>query len=536
LNASSDKATVTCTLAGSIISGGTSSFTFSMTPSKPGTITNSPTVTTVEVDPNTSNNSLSAAAITASTITVNNTPPGHQLVIPVDPITGIPNPNISIDFRFVTSSGSSFVTTTAGSPVAPVALNAAFVPSTSYLNVWSVAVSNPPITVCVNYTGTSFLNPERVRLIYANFSGGTDITSSLDQVAHIVCGQLPIGQQLPNAQVTAAQLVVTEPKNTAPRNNLAATIPTASSSTQSSGKGVTGTSVTLSSHVVDDNISQGCFTPIGSTAATGTANSCSDVLTFTWTGQFTDGTTHSFTCAAPYTVACQTLDVSVSTTSQTLNLLVTDQTGDPTGVFNASVTLSASGTSTAGSSTVTVNKGQTATFNVLTVDYTGATPLNLSFTGSPSLSASQITCSASPATLSGPVTNQTVTVLCSTQGQVFAMSAPPRNINHGDTPMVATMVGFSSLPLVGLLFLPGKSRRKKMLRIWAIFGLLLLMVAFQASCGGGGGGSFGGAPVLQNAGTPAGTYAVTVNSATGLTSHYGTTSTGPATSLTLVVQ
>jgi hypothetical protein len=294
----------------------------------------------------------------------------------------------------------------------------------------------------------------------------------------------------------------------------------------------------LSSHVVDDNTSQGCFIPVGSTAANGTANSCSDVLTFTWTGQFTDGTTHSFTCPAPYTAACQTLDVSVSTTSQTLNLLVTDQTNDPTGVFSASVTLSATGTNTTGSSTVTVNKGQTATFNVLTVNYTGTTPLNLSFTGSPSLSASQITCSASPATLSGPVSNQTVTVLCSTQGQVFAMSAPPRNINHGDTPMVATMVGFSSLPLVGLLLLPGKSRRKRMLRIWAIFGLLLLMVAFQASCGGGG-GSFGGAPVLQNAGTPAGTYTVTVNSATGLqVVSYGPTPTGGTapTALTLVVQ
>src|SRR5207302_4667978 len=101
-----------------------------------------------------------------------------------------------------------------------------------------------------------------------------------------------------------------------------------------------------------------------------------------------------------------------------------------------------------------------------------------------------------------------------------------------------TVVGFSSLPLVGLLLLPGKSRRKKMLRVWAMFGLLLLMVAFQASCGGGGGSSFGGAPVLQNAGTPAGTYTVTVNSATGLqVVSYGPTPTGgTATALTLVVQ
>jgi uncharacterized repeat protein (TIGR01451 family) len=556
LNASSDKATVTCTLAGSIASGASSSFTFSMTPTKPGTISNSPTVTSttatnvtnVEVDPDTSNNTLSAAAIAASTITVNNTPPGPQTVNPVDPISGIPNTNVSIFFPNVTISGSSFVTVT--STPANGSLASTLVPTTTYYNLASAAVSTTPLKICVNYTGTSFLNSERVRLYSVNT--GSDITSSLDQVANIVCGNFNNNLTTSLTGSTANSFAVSEPKNTPPQLKPGQTIlASASPSQQSSGKGVTGTSVTLSSNIIDNDIGQGCFTPKGSTAANGAANSCSDVLTFTWTGQFVDGTVKVFTCTSPYTAAgsCKTpdgsvlngenLDVSVTTTAQTLHLTVSDQTNDPaTGVLGPiAVPLSQTGTSTAGTATVTVNKGQTGTFNVLTVDYTGTTPLNLSFTGAPSLSASQITCSASPATLSGPVTGQSVTVLCSTQGQVFAMSAPPRNMNRGDAPMVATMVGFSGLPLVGLLLLPGKSRRKKMLKIWAMFGLLLLMVAFQASCGGGGGGSFGGAPVLQNAGTPAGTYTVTVNSATGLTAHYGATPNAtPATSLTLVVQ
>jgi hypothetical protein len=296
----------------------------------------------------------------------------------------------------------------------------------------------------------------------------------------------------------------------------------------------------LSSSVIDSDIGQNCFTPIGGTPSTSSANLCSDVLTFTWTGQFTDGTTQTFSCPAPYTVACQTRDVSVSTTSQTLTLVVRDQTGDPvTGVFSTTVSLSATNTGGgSGSNSVTVNKGQTASFsNVLTVSNNGAASVTLGFTGTPSLTTNQITCTASPATLAAGVQNQVVNLLCSTQGQVFAMSAPQRNTGRGEAPILASMVGLSSLPLVGMLLLPGKSRRKRMLKIWAIFGLLLLMVAFQASCGGGGGSSFGGAPVLQNAGTPAGTYLLTVTPATGVAPKYGTNPDGTAaTSLKLIVQ
>jgi uncharacterized repeat protein (TIGR01451 family) len=537
LNASSDRATVTCNLASPIASGSSASVSFSMTPTKPGSISNSPTLTsttastgtTVEVDPDTTNNTLTAAAITASTITVNNTPPGPQSIHPVDPITGIPNPNVLINFPNVTTSGSSFVTVT---PTGP-ALGTSLLPVTQYFNVWSAAVSTPPITVCVNYTAT-FPNPERVRLIYSN-SSLADITSSLDQQAKIVCGKIPGNQQLPSTQATAAALVVTEPPNTAPLNRVG-TSPTAAPSTQSSGKGVTGTAVTLSSNILDNDTSQGCFTPIGSTAAGSTPGLCSDTLVFTWTGQFTDGPTETFTCSAPYTGnACspnaQTFDVSVTTTSQILSLTVTDQAGGVLGPIQVPL----SGTPTGGgqgTKTITVNKGQTATYsNVLTVTYAGTTPLILSFTGAPSLSTNQISCSASPATLAGPVTNQAITVLCSTQGQVFAMSAPPsHSTGRGDAPILASVAGLSSLPLVGLLLLPGRTRRKKYLKVWAIFGLLVLMVVFQVSCGGGGKGSssFGGAPVLQNAGTPSGTYTVNVTPAPGLTV------TGGA--LTLIVQ
>jgi hypothetical protein len=42
-----------------------------------------------------------------------------------------------------------------------------------------------------------------------------------------------------------------------------------------------------------------------------------------------------------------------------------------------------------------------------------------------------------------------------------------------------------------------------------MIGLVLVMTLFMAACGGGGGG-FGGAPQQQSAGTPAGTYTVTV--------------------------
>jgi hypothetical protein len=229
----------------------------------------------------------------------------------------------------------------------------------------------------------------------------------------------------------------------------------------------------------------------------------------------------------------------VTTGSFTVVLTITDQIG---AVFTKSFNLTGSGsgggtgTFTPFASSSSVGKGQSVTFGIPIIAPGGGT---VTLTGSPSLTAAQITCTLSPSVLTASPTAQTVTILCSTQGQIFGkLSAPYRG--GEESPMLAGILGIASLPLLGMLLVPGKSRRRKLMRMWGIFGLMMLMVVFQAACGGGGAG-FGGAPKLLNAGTPAGTYTLTLGLPAGAQTGNVTIDTagtqGPAPlTYTLVVQ
>jgi hypothetical protein len=79
------------------------------------------------------------------------------------------------------------------------------------------------------------------------------------------------------------------------------------------------------------------------------------------------------------------------------------------------------------------------------------------------------------------------------------------------------MIGIAGLPLLGMLMMPGKSRRRRLLKMWAAVGLIMLFAMFQVACGGGGSSAFGGAPVLKNAGTAPGTYQVVLGLTDGTT-------------------
>jgi hypothetical protein len=159
------------------------------------------------------------------------------------------------------------------------------------------------------------------------------------------------------------------------------------------------------------------------------------------------------------------------------------------------------------------------------------------------LAANQISCSVSPNTLPGGSVSTTVTVLCSTQGQVFGkLTAPKVGPDKDDMPLLAGMVGITGLPLLGMLLVPGKSRRRKLMKMWATIGLIMLFTMFQAACGGGGSSGFGGAPALQNAGTPTGTYQVILTplpagvTPTLVPDATGTTLVPATTTFTLTVQ
>jgi hypothetical protein len=255
----------------------------------------------------------------------------------------------------------------------------------------------------------------------------------------------------------------------------------------------------------------------------GGAATCSDTLVYTWNSP---GFTRTVVGAHP---------TAPEPISGTGTVTVTLTASDPYGasevrVFNVAVTATGGGGggSTSGGgvvSTATVGKGQAGSF-VTILDNSGAA-VNVTIANATTLATSQITCSVSPS-LPGASADNKVTILCSTQGQVFARLNPPSaSPDGGGAPMLAGMIGITALPLMGMLFMPGKSRRRRLLKMWAAVGLVMLFAMFQVACGGGGASSFGGAPTLTNAGTPAGNYQVVLSSSTSTPATAGVTGSMP---------
>jgi hypothetical protein len=361
-----------------------------------------------------------------------------------------------------------------------------------YYNIATTAVASGSANVCVNYSGTSFHKTDRVRLVEVTGASAQDITLASGFSATTICGQLPSF----SSSSGTVTLAVVEPSNAMPDLTLA----TATSTTSSVGRGAAGNAVVLSAAGTFDNDGPDkCVTGL-----------CSDNLTYRWVST-------GFLNVQNNTVSGQTVTVPVSGTGNVdILLIATDPYGDSE---TRKFTLTFTGTSGSGSGSgsggfvtaATVNKGQAASFTTA-LDNPNSGAVTLFVSNAATLANSQIVCTISPSTLPANSAGQSVTVLCSTQGQIFAkMDAPPRGMGKDEVPMLAGMVGITALPLMGMLLMPGKSRRKKLLKMWAAIGLVLMFTMFQAACGGGS-SSFGGAPTLKNAGTTPGTYQVDIAS------------------------
>ena len=123
--------------------------------------------------------------------------------------------------------------------------------------------------------------------------------------------------------------------------------------------------------------------------------------------------------------------------------------------------------------------------------------------------SAQITCSLSPTsvTVSGTGATSTMTMSTTAAHVLSGTSASARP--HG----LGWLAAGSGVLLAGIFFAGGPTRRR---RYMAGFGLMLI-VFFAAGLGCGGGSSSGGS--TQNAGTPAGTYSITVTATSGGLSH-----------------
>jgi uncharacterized repeat protein (TIGR01451 family) len=513
-------AKLTCNI-GTLAPGAGSTITMTVSPTLSGQVQIAPVVTVTNVDPVSGNDSA------ISTLLAGNTPAGNNVVVnPANSTTGVANPNITITFPTVNPPGGN----TSADPSAFIpASPGGYKPAVVAVDMATSAIhGGTPTTVCFNVTG-AFTKPERTR-VFAYVAGSpVDITFvgvgapfTMGPAGGVVCGNINIIGAFNTTPVT---FIVAEPTNSVP------TASAAGVQSQGTGKGLTGTGITLNAigSVDDSNL---C---VQGANAGATCNDLSNAL-LTWNGQFTDANQKQVQCvpgagnaaAVPPQVtypACLQLSASVPFGSQTISLTITDAYGLTSAP--ATATLSLAGGASTGVNSVTLNPGQSATFGLSYA--AGGSNVTLVATVTPA--TNMITCSVNPASIPAGVTNNSVSLLCSTQGPVFARNEPILPTDNG-SPMLASAIGITALPLVGMVLLPTRRRRGKRMKVLAIIGLILLMTLFMSACGGGGGKSFGGSTQLQSSGTPKGTYTVMVTGKDSTGATVGT-AIGP---FTIVVQ
>ncbi len=154
----------------------------------------------------------------------------------------------------------------------------------------------------------------------------------------------------------------------------------------------------------------------------------------------------------------------------------------------------------------TINAGSSAKF-ALTISPSGyAGSVAFSCSGAPQGS----TCSVSPTSTTLDGTNPaSATITLTTTARTVALAAPLKT-------RLTTMLAAFVLPLV--LVTPAARRKHRLAAL-----LLAVTLAFTlAACGGGGASSSTPGPPPVVAGTPAGTYTVTVGATAGATSHRAT--------------
>jgi hypothetical protein len=123
------------------------------------------------------------------------TEPGSGVVVvPVDPTTG--TTPITVIFDQVTASGTTTVTTSGTGTPPPTGLKLGSPPT--YYEISTTATASGPIMVCIHYTGISFGNEQKLKLMHhedTNNDGIADTwvdrTTSLDTVNDVICATVP---------------------------------------------------------------------------------------------------------------------------------------------------------------------------------------------------------------------------------------------------------------------------------------------------------------------------------------------------------
>src|SRR5439155_11597253 len=108
-------------------------------------------------------------------------------VQPIDITTG--TTPVTLTFAAVTVAGTTSLTTSSAGPVPPAGFRLGDPPT--YYELSTTALFAGPITVCIDYSGISFINESQLRLFHFEGGAWVDRTISLD-TTNIICARVDL--------------------------------------------------------------------------------------------------------------------------------------------------------------------------------------------------------------------------------------------------------------------------------------------------------------------------------------------------------
>jgi hypothetical protein len=111
----------------------------------------------------------------------------------------------TLTFSDVTQAGATSLNTTATGPTPPIGFLLGNPPT--YYNLNTTALFSGTISICVNYSTITFINPEALHLFHYDQGAWVDVTSSLDTLHFTICGNVNslspfmIGEEQYTAQI-----------------------------------------------------------------------------------------------------------------------------------------------------------------------------------------------------------------------------------------------------------------------------------------------------------------------------------------------
>ncbi len=116
-----------------------------------------------------------------------NTGTGTNVAVqPVDATTGATP--VTVTFGEVTAAGATSLVTSGSGPPLPANFSAGNPPV--FYDLTTSAGFAPPVTVCVTYSQPAFGNESQLKLFHFESGAWADVTTSLDTVANLLCGQV----------------------------------------------------------------------------------------------------------------------------------------------------------------------------------------------------------------------------------------------------------------------------------------------------------------------------------------------------------